>query len=247
MKRFQLITMIPGLVAGLGIGPLYAGDGAGYGYGFGGSYGTTDPGWYNAGSAPAPRSRVDAAGSYGFDDRWGGTRNDAAGGVYNDRRRSDPGPAAFGDLDSTGYARDYGQAYDARVPLDPESDFRTDPMHREPAPVYGQPDLQGFRLRGDSYEAAPEFPRERPRYRFRDDPRFEDKGIAGGGGDYQFRPLTSKERARRSNRQDDRAPAPDAYPYYGESPGVGDRGAAFGYQPDPPAGSFYERYFRSGP
>jgi hypothetical protein len=91
---------------------------------------------------------------------------------------------------------------------------------------------------------------ERPRYRFRDDPSLSSGTRGEGTGGYDFRPLTERERERRGRGQP-AYPAP-RFPerderYYGRDSGLSEPGAAFGYQPDFGPGSFYDRYYRSGP
>jgi hypothetical protein len=107
---------------------------------------------------------------------------------------------------------------------------------------WGQPETGG----GERWSS----PADRPRYRFRDDPSLETRGRRDGIEGYDFRPLTKKERERRERSQ----PAFQEQPfpqreerYFGRDSGFPEPGAAFGYQPDFGAGSFYDRYYRSGP
>ena len=84
-----------------------------------------------------------------------------------------------------------------------------------------------------------------PRYRFRDDPRLSFRAQGRDDG-YQFRPLTEKERERRGRQ----AGAPRfAKPrrHYEPEPAKRKRTETFGYEPGAPRGSFFERYYRSGP
>ena len=255
MKRLHLNTLGLGLVAALGAGALAAGD---YGGGhYAGGYSAPDPGRYDAGSAQArypAANQPDAGDRYGFyGERWGRPPEGDSWGAYGNNGRSDGWSSTPAERFDPSYAGEsQGDIHDPYARQAP-SGWPSTPAYGDP--LYGSPGFDEPRSRepqpfaGDYGYGQPSYePPVRQRYRFRDDPRFDDKGLAEGNSGYQFRPLTGKELERRGEGYDEPAPSMEpAYPYYGESPGVEDQGAAFGYQPDPLPGSFYDRYYRSGP
>jgi len=230
-----------------------------------------DPGWYRQGSS-APR---DYGGTSGYgSDYDAGTYGSSSSGV-RDYGRTDYGNGQGSDwYSSDWYADQVGSRWrggdDSRAApsapsrQDSGSDYSysdpgygwreyappTDQTRANEPPRYGRPPADAPRYRDDRYDdvyrdqwAAPA---AQPRYRFRDDPSLENRGLSGDAGGYRFRPLTDKElerhrdsadvgpfpRSRRDQRRDDPASR---------------SGEAFGYEPDAMPGTFYDRYYRSGP
>ena len=234
-----------------------------------------DPGSYRQGSsAPRDYDRTSGYGSdYGSGIYGGGgsgaqdyRRTDSASADYGNGERSDW-------YSSDWYADQVGGRWRGgegswAAPSGPsrqdlESDYSdadpgygwhdyARPSDHAPAneqPQYGRPQYDVPRYRDDRYDNAyPDqwaAPVQRPRYRFRNDPSLENRGLAGGASGYRFRPLTDKELERHRESAD---VAQFPQPRRDQRRDSGSRGGeAFGYEPDATPGSFYDRYYRSGP
>lgn len=165
------------------------------------------------------------------------------------------GEARFRDRYDPPRDQGFGQSYAAPDAASPSYYGYAAPFHGDDFGPRGD----GYGPGGDAYGwRQPEAdarerwtrPGERPRYRFRDDPSLETRGRRDGVEGYDFRPLTKKERERRERSQPsfpERQFPEREERYFGRDSGFSEPGAAFGYQPDFGAGSFYDRYYRSGP
>ena len=161
----------------------------------------------------------------GGEDSWAAPESSPRQGLESDYSDSDPG---YGWRE---YARPGDHA----------------PANEEPR--YERPQYDAPRYRDDRYDNAHRdqwaAPAERPRYRFRDDPSLKNRGLASGTSGYRFRPLTDKERERHRDSADV-TQFPRSRRDQGRDSGSRS-GEAFGYEPDATPGSFYDRYYRSGP
>ena len=224
-------------------------------------YGTPDPGWYGQGSAP-PRDQAQTRsagdGSSWYSKEWysnqvGGDRRGwqfdqgTRDGWYGGPPSRQAGPY---DYPQPGPGQDWSDNTRA---------YRTAPLpDRDRVHTWSEPAYEQSPSAASAYQAGPDGHdygawgrSEQPRYQFREDPRLEQHGIAGRDSGYQFRPLTDRDLERQASSA---APfpsgppsSPRTAPRDGPGPANRDRGEAFGYEPEPAPGSFYERYYRSGP
>lgn len=214
-------------------GSSYAGGG--YSGGDGGDWGAgrSDYGRYNAvGGQPSDGYSSDWYSSDWYSDQVdGGWRGREPSGFA-----SEPvtGQASRSDASDPGYGwRDYAR---------PEAPVQAQPRYGRRSYDAQDDWYDGFERsdRGDWTT-----PVQRPRYRFRDDPSLERQRRAGDAGGYRFRPLTDKEIERRRDSAD---VGPFPRSRREQRRDSGSRGGeAFGYEPEPMPGSFYDRYYRSGP
>ncbi len=198
--------------------------------------GSSDGGWDQGGSGD-DNQRAEWYSSDWYDDQLGGSWR---GGQQRLAPPSAPVPPTSSDQygaadDDPGYGwREYGSPSQG-VPATEQRHF--DRRWNE-----------DLRYRDEGYGSAHRDqwmpPVQRPRYRFRDDPDLEHRGVAGNDGGFRFRPLTDKElerrrdsaegdpfpRSRRDQRRDSNSRS----------------GEAFGYEPDVMPGSFYDRYYGGG-
>jgi hypothetical protein len=223
-------------------------------------YGAPDPGWYAQGSAP-PRAQSQMAsgddGSSWYSKEWysnqvGGDRrgwqsDQSARDGWYPPPATESGPYDYPQPDSRQGWSDSTQAY----PSAPFPDGERAPSWSEPAyerSPYPEPSYQAG---SDGRDHGAWGRAEQPRYRFREDPRLESPGVAGGDSGYQFRPLTDKDLERQASSAAPFPPgppsAPPPAPHDAPRPADRDRSQAFGYEPEQAPGSFYERYYRSGP
>jgi hypothetical protein len=265
MKIIQIIS-VSTLAAMLQWSPLAAYDGPGYGYE------APDPGWYKQGSG-APRyddssSRSGASQDAGSGSGWYSSDwySDQFGGDYGSARNRDTGSGWQADdwsgdapartdtrpgYADPGYGRDLwtqdqqpasGDYHPYQVPSRERYDtFPDSPSHRPNSDSRAQMDAV------PRYDQGWRQPPARPQYRFRGDPQLDGPRVSDDRTGYQFRPLTDKELERhRESASSPRFPPRDQRRREGASRND-ERGDAFGYQPEPPPRSFYERYYRAGP
>jgi len=167
----------------------------------------------------------------GGEKRWATPESSPGQGLESDYSDSDPG-------------------YGWRKYVPPGDHARVNEQPRYERPHDAAPRYRGDRDWEGRYDNAHRdqwaAPVQRPRYRFRDDPSFKNRGPATSGTNgYRFRPLTDKELERHRDSADV-TQLPRSRRAQGR--GSGSRsGEAFGYEPDVSSGSFYDRYYRSGP
>ena len=261
MKIIQIIS-VSGLVAILQSSPLPAYDG----------YGTPDPGWYNQGSA-MPRyddSRFQSNETQGAGSGSSWYSSDWYADQSGVRRGSEPAWNSGAGWGSDTWSNETPARADTRPGYaDPgygddlwsreqRPDAREYPTYQEPPRTRPDPfadsrtadpyyDSRSSRERDVGYDQGWRQPPARPEYRFRDDPRLDSPGIGGKELGYQFRPLTERERERhRESASSSQFTPRDDWRRERARPSD-DRGDAFGYQPDSAPGSFYDRYYRTGP
>jgi hypothetical protein len=118
-------------------------------------------------------------------------------------------------------------------------DAQTAPSY--PASRYRDAYRDGYTARSDDTRA----PTRTPRYRFRADPRLEERNVGGIEKRYRFRPLTAKELERRGGSMDADRFLPQSR---SQRPAARPRGSeALGYDPGDTPENFYWRYDRGGP
>lgn len=235
------------------------------------SYDSPDPGSYWQGSAPAPAHSSgygaevgrDAARPTGenqasdwYTSDW--FQDQAGGGRWDSWRVHDPGsypprtsyppmgtqpPGSDGSPEQA--ARGYGYPDDAWR-RDDDSGHAVAPEGPYGRPSYPSGGYRGSLDDGNPGDRADEWHHSAgaPRYRFRNDPRFDDANDLGVQSGYRFRPLTAKEvqRHRESLGPGTDRPAPRVR----QPDNLHRSGEAFGYEPDDTADDFFRRFYRGG-